>query len=296
MHRIKVLPTVGALALGLVIAGSFPAKAQGPARAPDMKVIGAKLEAVPPVYEGPCPTTIKFKGSIETDGPGTVKYIFERSDGGVDTIVKTATFTSAPFHVNIPDQTWTLGAPGMVFSGWERIKILSPNAGFLSNQAAFRLKCSGGTQPGPGGGPGGEQKPDLVVTTFGFKGPVQGQGKCQPHSAVYIFEVTVKNKGTASSPSSASLGNKALVQAMAQDKAGWGNGVMLNALAPGASQTVDIPVYYLISDPAFMINHAPHPFEAIADPLGLVNESDETNNKKGPINMSAPADCPKPKK
>ena len=34
------------------------------------------------------------------------------------------------------------------------------------------------------------------------------------------------------------------------------------------------------------------PFE-VADPLGLVNESDETNNKKGPLNMAAPADCPK---
>jgi hypothetical protein len=260
-----------------------------------MKVIGAKLEAVPPVYEGPCPTTIKFKGSIETDGRGTVKYIFERSDGGIDTIVKTVT-SSAPFHVNIPDQTWTLGGPGMTFTGWERIKILSPNAGFLSNKAEFRLKCTPGTQPGPGGGPTGEQKPDLVVTTFGFKGPVQGQGKCQPHSPVYIFQANVKNQGTAPSPSSASLGNKALVQAMAQDKAGWGNGVMLNALAPGASQTVDIPVYYLMSDPAFMINNAPHPFMAIADPLGLVNESDEANNKKGPINMGAPADCPKPKK
>jgi hypothetical protein len=81
---------------------------------------------------------------------------------------------------------------------------------------------------------------------------------------------------------------------MAQDKAGWGNGVYLNALAPGASLTVNVPVYYLISDPAFMVAHAPHPFMAIADPLGLVNESDEANNKKGPINMGAPAGCPKP--
>ena len=252
---------------------------------PPMRVIGAKLEVVPRAFEGQCPKVFTFKGSIETSGPGVVKYIFERSDGGIDTIVKTVTFTVPPFHQNIPDQTWELGGPGMTYDGWERIKILSPNAGFLSNKAEFHLKCAGGG--------GGREKPDLIVTSFGFKGPIQGQGKCQPHSPVYIFEVTVKNQGTAPSPSSASLGNKALVQAMSQDKPGWGNGVFLNALAPGASQTVEIPVYYLMDDPDFMICKAPHPFLAIADPLKLVDEADEGNNTKGPINMGAPADCPK---
>jgi hypothetical protein len=273
-----VLPLAAALFLSLA---SQPANAHA--------VTGAKLEADPKHYEGVCPTMIKFHGSIETNGPGVVRYIFERSDGGIDTIVKAVTFTVAPFHQNIPDTTWTLGGPGMTYSGWERIKIVSPNAGFLSNKAAFRIQCKGDTQPGEN--PNG--RPDLVVTTFGFKGPVAGQGQCLPHTAVYIFEVTVKNQGTAASPSSASLGNKALVQAMAQDKAGWGNGMFLNALPPGASQTVDIPVYYLMSDYDFMVNNAPHPFMAIADPLGLVNESDESNNKKGPIKMSAPANCKK---
>lgn len=268
----------GALVIGLAVAGSHTALAQ------PGKVIGAKLEAVPPTYEGPCPTTIKFKGSIETNGPGTVKYIFERSDGATDTIVKSITFTAPPFHQNIPDDTWTLGGPGASYAGWERIKVLSPNAGFLSNKAEFRIKCTGRTP---------EKKPDLVVTSFGFKGPVQGQGKCQPHSAVYIFEVTVKNQGTAPSPSSASLGNKALVQVMAQDKPTWFGNALLPSLAPDASQPVEIPVYYLTDDPKFMLCNAPHPFWAIADPLGLVDELDESNNKKGPTNMSAPADCPK---
>ena len=143
--------------------------------------------------------------------------------------------------------------------------------------------------------PGGEKKPDLVVTTFGFTGPVQGQGTCQPHTAVYNFAVTVKNEGTAASPASSALGGKALVQVMAQDKPGWGNGALLNALAPGASQVVNIEVYYLMNDPGFMVKNAPHPFKAIADPLHLVNEVNEANNEKGPINMGAPANCPKPK-
>jgi hypothetical protein len=271
--------------------------------APKFRVIGAKLEADPKQYVGQCPTVIHFHGSIETNGPGVVKYIFERNDGGIDTIVKSVTFTAAPYHMAIPDQTWTLGGPGMNYSGWERIKILSPNAGFYSNKANFAIRCTGGTAgtgpsttDNPSGTPNG--RPDLVVTQFGFTGPVPttaaNTALCQPHTAVYNFQVTVKNQGSAASPSSASLGNKALVQVMAQDKAGWGNGVYLNSLAPGASQTVNVPVYYLISDPAFMVSGAPHPFMAIADPLGLVNESDEANNKKGPINMGAPAGCPKP--
>ena len=265
-----------------------------PNTAPNFRVIGAKLEADPKRYEGVCPTTIKFHGSIETNGPGVVKYIFERSDGATDTIVKSVTFTVAPYHLAIPDDTWTLGGPGMDYHGWERIKILSPNAGFLSNKAEFHIKCSGNPNQPPSTHPNGQ--PDLIITAFGFTGPVAGANVplCQPHVAVYNFQVTVKNQGTAPSPSSASLGNKALVQAMAQDYPGWGNGVFLNALAPGASQTVSIPVYYLMADPGFMVSHAPHPFMAIADPLGLVPESNEANNKSGPINRGAPAGCPKP--
>ena len=139
-------------------------------------------------------------------------------------------------------------------------------------------------------------KPNLVIESFGFKGPAAPQpGTCKPQHPVYIFSVTVKNIGTAASPSSESLGKKALVQVMAEDKKGWGNGALLKALAPGASQTVDISVYYLMSDPAFMWTppKGGHPFYAIADPLGLVDESNELDNKTAkPINMGVPQGCP----
>ena len=287
--RIRLLAVVC-----LVVIMALPLSAQS-----NFAVTGARLVADPPNYVGPCPTVIKFHGTIDTNGPGTVKYIFERSDGAIDTIVKSVTFVAAPFHMNIPDTTWTLGGPGFTYSGWERIKIVSPNAGFLSNKAAFTVKCNGGTQPPntPGTQPSSNTVgtpnglPDLVIVRFTLKA---GQGVCRPQMAVYTFEVTVKNQGTAPSPSSASLGNKALVQAMAQDKAGWGNGAFLNALAPGAMQTVEIPVYYLMSDPGFMVSGAPHPFMGIADPLGLVPESNEANNKNGPISVAAPAGCKPP--
>jgi len=139
-------------------------------------------------------------------------------------------------------------------------------------------------------------KPNLVIESFGFKGPAAPQpGTCKPQHPVYIFSVTVKNVGTAASPSSESLGKKALVQVMAEDKKGWGNGALLKALAPGARQTVDIPVYYLMSDPAFMWTPpgVVHPFYAIADPLGLVDELNELDNKTAkPINMGVPQGCP----
>jgi len=255
---------------------------------PGGKVIRATLSAEPRQYKGPCPVRINFTGMIETDGPATVKYVFDRNDNAIDTNDRTFTLSGPPLQKPV-DTYWQLGGPGMVYDGWEQIRIVLPNAGFTSNKAPFHIECAGQ--------PGGQGKPDLIVESFGFKGPsAPGPGNCHPQGAVYIFEVTVKNIGTAPSPASAALGNKALVQVMAQDKAGWGNGALLNALAPGASQTVDVPVYYLQADPAFMWTPptVSHPFLAIADPLGLVDESNEGNNNKGPINMGKPLGCPPP--
>lgn len=143
-----------------------------------------------------------------------------------------------------------------------------------------------------GGTTGGEKKPDLVITTFGLK----SWGVCQPLHPVFTFEVTVKNQGTAASPSSASLGNKALVNVMADDKAVWGGGAALPALAPLASQTVDIPVNYLESDPGFMVSGAPHPFRATVDLANLVDESNNANNEAANvIKVGAPEACVKQK-
>jgi hypothetical protein len=125
------------------------------------RVIGAKLEADPPRYKGPCPVTIKFHGSIETDGPATVKYIFKRSDNAIDTNDRHFTLAAAPFHQAV-NTTWTLGGPGMVYNGWEQIYIETPNAGFTSNQAHFHIACDGAPGNEPGGHPAGEGKPDIT--------------------------------------------------------------------------------------------------------------------------------------
>ena len=138
-------------------------------------------------------------------------------------------------------------------------------------------------------------KPDLVITAFGFTGPTANsvpKPTCDPRTVVYSFAVTVTNQGTGSSPSSASLGGKALVTVAAQDRAGWGASVPLPEIAPGTSTTVNADVLFLDAEPVYMVK-ANHPFLATVDPDNLVAETDETNNTKGPLTMGPPAGCVK---
>lgn len=174
--------------LSLVAAAALavPAAAQ-PTPAPAAKpapVIGAKLEANPRVYKGKCPVTIKFVGSIETAGPSTVKYVFDRSDGANDTNDRHFTAV-APFHQPV-ETTWTLGGPGMHYAGWEQIHILYPNAGFLGNRADFEIWCDG-APPAGGGGKPPAGRPDLTITGVSV-GDVSGISRA--------VRVTVRNGGT----------------------------------------------------------------------------------------------------
>ncbi len=126
-------------------------------------------------------------------------------------------------------------------------------------------------------------KPDLVIRQFGLK----KWGTCAPNNAVITFQVTVANIGTAPSPA---ITDTALVQVMDGHR-NWGNGAKLNAIPPGGSQTVEIPVYYLQDDPSHMTKGAPHPFRAKADPGNRVAESNEGNNQSAVINVGAPKGC-----
>lgn len=238
-------------------------------------VITARLRAAPVNYSGKCPATIRFNGEINVQGmttsPLRVQYRFIRSDGAIAPI-QTLVFDrngTKPVH-----NTWTLGGAALPsYSGWQAIKILYPQD-VESNRASFTVKCE----------PEQPKKPDLVIRSFGLK----QWGKCQPNSMIFTFQVTVANIGTAVSPK---ITDKALVQAMDQHGNGWGNGVMLNAIPPGGSQTVLIPVYYLKNDPGHITGAAPHPFRAIADPLKLVDELREDNNMSGVINVDPRGIC-----
>lgn len=130
---------------------------------------------------------------------------------------------------------------------------------------------------------GSKGKPDLVVRTFGFA----RQMRCEAGKPLLIFSVRVANIGTAPSPA---IAGKAMVQ-VKEDRRGWGNGVALPAIAPGASVSVEVPVSYLGADPGYMVSGAPHPFRATVDPLRLVDEANEGNNTSAVINLSAPSGC-----
>lgn len=97
-------------------------------------VTSVTASASPPTYSGPCPYQFNFSAIITANGPGTVTYQWERSDGTSD-LPQTISFGSAGSV--IVTTYWVLGAPG---PGWERVRILSPNS-VLSNQAFFILNC-----------------------------------------------------------------------------------------------------------------------------------------------------------
>jgi hypothetical protein len=128
-------------------------------------------------------------------------------------------------------------------------------------------------------------KPDLIIDRISFKA---GE-KCEPNYPIYIFEVTVKNIGTAPSPS---LPNATLVQVM-DIGSRWGNGVTLNSIPPGGTQTVFIPVYYFSEDPAHMTNEVPHPFRAVIDPLHLIEEASRKNKTSDIIYLDPGLICHK---
>src|SRR5262245_40754341 len=89
--RVSLMGKFSALALAslLAVLGASTTAAQA-----KMQVTKVSLTASPTNYKGKCPAVIHFKGTITTNGPGTVKYKFLRSDGAI-ALVKTLTFAAA---------------------------------------------------------------------------------------------------------------------------------------------------------------------------------------------------------
>ncbi len=94
----------------------------GPAKVTNVKVYFPGSQPSPLNYTGPCTAMHYFNADITVDGPCTVTYRWERSDGAMGA-VQTLNFSSASAQ-QISD-TWTLGGgPGA--SIWERVQILTP--------------------------------------------------------------------------------------------------------------------------------------------------------------------------
>jgi hypothetical protein len=88
----------------------------------------------PKVFTGACPKTFGLVGNITTNGPGTVTYRWERSDGGAS---PTQTYTFESASTFSPFTSWPREASG---SYWVRIHIITPND-MVSEQANFTLTC-----------------------------------------------------------------------------------------------------------------------------------------------------------
>jgi len=96
-------------------------------------VTGIILTVNPNVYTGPCPAIISFSAAITANGPGTITYRWERSDGTVSP-VQSSTFASA--GTQMISTTWTMGGG----TGWQLLHILTPRDA-VSNPIDFALTC-----------------------------------------------------------------------------------------------------------------------------------------------------------
>jgi hypothetical protein len=126
----KLLKTVGAVSAFVLLTTPQLGHSARYGRVTEMR-----LEASRSNYVGPCPVTIGFHGSITVDGPNTVTYGVQRSDGATGEGQQTLHFAAAgtkPVHY-----TWRLGSPGENFRGW--VEIGSGNT--HSNRAAFQIHC-----------------------------------------------------------------------------------------------------------------------------------------------------------
>jgi hypothetical protein len=118
-----------ALALALVA---------GPALAIDVTFVALSVDH--PSYEGPCPVTITFRGTVEVDDPGTVAVQWLRSDGATSAATPLAFPAAGNKTVT---HTWTLGdyVPAFrPFTGWLKLRVTSSSV-MKEGYAEFSVNC-----------------------------------------------------------------------------------------------------------------------------------------------------------
>lgn len=122
-------------------AGSRTASAQvivisgyTPPATPSFRVISVTASVSPTSFTGPCPKNFTCSAVITVNTPGTVTYVWERSDGG-SSPTQSVTFTTTG------SQTVSTGWPrDEAGSYWVRVRTLTPNE-VVSNEAHFSLTC-----------------------------------------------------------------------------------------------------------------------------------------------------------
>lgn len=101
-------------------------------------------------YNGSCPHTFTFNGSIfinangatiNSGNPVTVNYKWLRSDPSFIAPLQTIQFTSAGTNIIPPDSSWSLGQTGVNYPNYfEQLSILNPNP-ITSSQSFFTATC-----------------------------------------------------------------------------------------------------------------------------------------------------------
>ena len=92
----------------------------------------------PTTFTGACPKDFNFSGRITTNGPGTVTYRWERSDGEQSPTL-TLTYPSALAQTTVP-AIWKAERDS---TSWIRLHVLTPNDK-TSERATFTVDCTSG--------------------------------------------------------------------------------------------------------------------------------------------------------
>src|SRR5262245_57537705 len=119
---------------------------QGPAT---VKTITWKAVRIPDPI--PCPTVIRFQGSISANAPGELRYRIRNSDG---TVGPTTTMRFTERGSRALSSAWLVNrGEGDTYSGWRELEVVSP-AGIKPVRAEFRGRCAKEHAHGKGTGPG----------------------------------------------------------------------------------------------------------------------------------------------
>ncbi len=105
-----------------------------PPVAPSFRVTDVSASVSPTNIATTCPKIFTCTVTITANGPGTVTYRWENSDGGYSP-TQTMTFSAAGSQTAY--NAWARDATG---DYWVRVRVLTPNE-LVSNQAGFTLTC-----------------------------------------------------------------------------------------------------------------------------------------------------------
>jgi len=108
---------------------------------PSFTVTSVYATAEPPSFTGACPVTVNFYADITVNGPGTVTYRWESSDGGAEA-TQSIYFSSAGSQI-----VSTSSQVNISGTYWVRVHVFTPNE-MISNQASFTVSCASGPTAG----------------------------------------------------------------------------------------------------------------------------------------------------